>query len=771
MPTGRAQKMISAMTTIRLYAALALLTVVGALHAQGDFVIEDIRVEGLQRISPGTVFNYLPLKVGDRVDASSAEDAIRALFRTGFFRDVELRQEDNVLVVVVVERPSIARVDIVGNREFDEDTLRKALDDIGFVEGRVFNQSALDQVVQELKAQYFGRGRYAASLEGIVTPLERNRVAVTLNIDEGETAKIKKINIIGNDTFSEKRLLRSFSSGTGGLLNFITKRDRYSKQKLSADLEVLRSYYQDRGFLDFEINSTQVSITPDKRDIYITIAITEGDRYTVDQISLSGNLVVPEAELTPLISVAPGDTFSRKSVSQSRAALADRLAADGYAFANVNAIPEIDEERQTVSFSFVIDPGRRVYVRRINISGNATTQDEVIRREMRQLEGAWYSAEKINRSRERLQRLNFFDDVSIETPTVPGTIDQVDVNVAVKERLTGSFLFGVGWSEGDGLLLQASIAQRNLFGTGRELDISIDNSDAVDIVRIGYKNPYFTLDGVSFGADISRREVDAGEGNTADYLADTLSGGLEWGLPLSEIHAINFGVGAENVKLKSTSSTPPEFRDFIDQYPDSDLFKITSNMSRDTRDNVLFPSSGMLSRFAAEAGAGDLNFYKLTLGTSWYLPLSEQLTFKLFGEVGYADGYSDTTELPFFKNFYAGGPGSVRGFDARSLGPQDSLNADPIGGDKRILFNAELLLPFPGARESKDKRFSLFLDAGQVYGPDDGFELSDVRYSAGLAFHWYSLLGPLSISYGIPLNDEPEDDVENLQFTLGTLFR
>ncbi len=742
-----------------------------AVRALEPFVIEDIRVEGLQRIAPGTVFNYLPLKVGDRVDDANAQDAIRELFRTGFFRDVELQQDGNVLVVVVQERPSIARIDFVGNREFDAEDLRRAMQDIGFVEGRVFNQSSLDQVVQELKAQYFSRGRYAASVEGIVTPLERNRVAVTLNIKEGETAKIKRINIVGNEMFGEKKLLRQFSLGTGGLFNFITKKDRYSKQKLSADLEKLTSYYQDRGFLDFEINSTQVSITPDKRDIFITVSVTEGESYTVGDISLGGNLVLPEEALRPLIGVAPGAVFSRKAVSASRAALADRLADEGYAFANVNAIPTIDKDNQKVDFAFVVDPGRRVYVRRINISGNTSTRDEVIRRELRQFEGAWYSAELIRRSRLRLQRLGFFEDVSVETPSVPGSIDQVDLNVNVKERLTGSFLFGVGYSQADGLLLQASIAQRNLFGTGRELDVSIDNSDVIDQLQIRYKNPYHTIDGVSFGANVSAREVDAREANTADYIADTLSAGVEWGFPLSEINSFNVGIAAENVQLEETAETPPEFSQFIEENPDNDLLKLTSSVSRDTRDSVIYPTAGALGRASAELAGGDLDYYKITLGGSYFMPLSDRLTFKVFGELGLGDGYSDTTELPFFKNFFAGGPSSVRGFDARSLGPRDSLDGDPIGGDKRVLANAELLFPFPGAGESKDKRLALFLDAGQVYGPDEDVEFADIRYSVGLAFNWYSVVGPISISYGIPLNDEPDDDVENLQFTLGTLLR
>jgi outer membrane protein insertion porin family len=743
-------------------------------HGFDAFVVSDIRVEGLQRISPGTVFNYLPVKVGDTLDESGSKEAIRALFKTGFFKDVRLRQEGTVLVVDVDERPSIASIELSGNKEFDDDTLKEAMKRVGFAEGRVFDPSVLDRVEQELKGQYFALGKYAAAVKTTVTPLERNRVGINLSISEGETAKIKQINIVGNKVFTDKELLKQFSLSTKSAWNILSKRDRYSKQKLSGDLEALRSFYQDQGYLDFDIASTQVSITPDKRDIYITVNISEGEQYTVSEYKLAGKLILPQDELLALISFKPGDVFSRKEVTKSSKSIADRLADDGYAFANVNAAPEIDKEKRTVSFTFFVDPGRRVYVRRINISGNTTTRDEVIRREMRQLEGGWFSAEAVRRSRVRLQRLGFFDDVNIETPAVPGSPDQVDVNVVVKERATGSLLFGLGYSDADGVLLQASISQRNLFGTGKELHINVDNSAVSDVVNIRYVDPYYTPDGISRGFNIFSQRIDAQEADTAEYVTDTLGAGISFKIPTTEYNSVNLGLGYEKIDLESTSETPPEILAFINDSPSNNILKGTVNWAHDTRDSFLFPTSGWLHRIALEAAlpGGDLEYYKLRYETNYYHPVGRSLVVKLGGELGYGDGYGDTQELPFFKNFYAGGAYSVRGYKARSLGPRDSGDTpEPLGGNKLFLANAEVLFPVPGASDSKDKRLSVFVDAGQVYGPDEDLDLGEVRYSAGVAFNWFSPLGPLSISLAAPLNDSATDDTETVQFTLGRIFQ
>lgn len=744
-----------------------------AAFAIEPFEITDIRVEGLQRISPGTVFNYLPVKVGDEIDDEIGEEAIRSLFRTGFFRDVELRQEGSVLVVVVQERPSIAEIIFEGNKDLDDDTLNRALTQSGFTEGRIFNQSALDRVVQEIQNQYFARGRYSARIETTVSPLERNRVGITIDIDEGRVARIKSINIIGNEVFEEDDILDQFSLGPKKKYHLWSRRDKYSKPQLLADVETLRSFYQDQGYLDFQVNSTDVSISPNKQDIFITISVTEGEMFTVGDIAVESVEGIPEDLMRALILINTGDVFSRKAVAESRSAIADQLANQGFAFANVNPIPEVDRENRRVNFTFAVDPGRKVYVRRINISGNIGTRDEVIRREMRQMEGAVYSAEKIRRSRERLNRLGFFDEVAIETPSVEGSQDQVDMEVSVKERQTGSFLFGVGYSDADGILLQAQLNRQNLFGSGRELNINVNTSDVNTIYEVEYRNPYHTPDGVGRGFFVQKREVDATESTTADYLADTLSAGVKYQIPLSEFNGLNLEFAYDNIQLFETEETPPEFSEFIEQYPDNDDFRFTASVGRDTRDSIFFPTRGYVNRATVETTipGSDLEYWKATLRAQWFRQLSEYFTFRTRGDIGYGDGYGDLEALPFFKNFFAGGPGSVRGFDARSLGPKDSLDGDPIGGAKRVSASASVLFPIPGDEKSRERRLSLFVDLGQVYGQEDSVDLSELRYSTGIAFHWFSPVGPLSMSYAVPLNDEPGDDVENFQFTLGTLFR
>ncbi len=487
------------------FVTLLFLLASASAFALEPFIVSDIRVDGLQKIAPGTVFNYLPVKVGDQIDDEIAKESVRALFKTGFFRDVRLEQEGTVLVVKVAERPSIASIEYVGNREIKDDDIKAAVALIGLVEGRVFDRKVLDQVISELKKQYFVLGKYGAKITDTVTPLERNRVAIKLEFNEGETAKIKQINIVGNKEFDEDDLTDEFKLSPTAVFSFFTRKDRYSRQQLQADLESLRSFYQDQGYLDFRIESTQVTISPDKQDIFVTINISEGEQYTVTDFSVEGKMIIPEDDLVPLVSISPGGIYSRRDVAASEKAISDALANEGYAFAQVNAVPDVDQESRTVSFSIFIDPGRRVYVRRINIAGNNITRDEVIRREMRQLEGGWYSAQKVQRSRVRLERLGFFDNITIETPAVPGSPDQVDVNIEVVERQTGSLLFGVGWSDADGLLFQAAITQKNLFGTGKELDLSFDNSSVTDVLRLSYLNPYHTINVVCRWFNIFRR--------------------------------------------------------------------------------------------------------------------------------------------------------------------------------------------------------------------------------------------------------------------------
>ena len=740
------------------------------------FVVKDIRVEGLQRITAGTVFNYLPVKVGDTLTDKKSEDAVRDLFKTGFFRDVQLKRDKDVLIVTVVERPSIAGIKITGSKELSEENLKKGLKEIGMAEGRVFNKSLLDRVEQEIRQQYFARGYYAVVIRTTVTPLERNRVDINIELQEGKVARIREINIVGNHVFSEKALLKLFTLGPKPWYAFFSDRDKYSKQKLAADLERLRNHYQDQGYLEFNIDSTQVSITPDKEKIYITVNITEGKKFTVTGYKLSGTFVVPEKELTDLVRIKPGDVFSRKQVTEATKRMTDRLANDGYAFANVNAIPDVNKKKSQVSFTFFVDPGRRVYVRRINFSGNVATRDEVLRREMRQLEGAWYNAAKIERSRVRLQRLGFFDDVNVETPAVPGVADQVDVNVNVKERPTGNLLLGVGYSDTDGLLLNASVSQNNLFGTGKRLSVNFDNSRSTTNYSINFLNPYYTKDGISRGFNIYSSKVDAAAANTASYTADTKGVGVNFGIPLSEDNTIHLGTDIENVVLHTNSGSAQVAQDFVAQYGDSNTnLKATLGWSHDTLNSALLPSSGTVQNISMEISVpgSDLDYYKLSYLASHFWPLSARYTFKARGELGYGNGYGSTDALPFYKNFFAGGTGTVRGYKSRSLGPRDTLPPnDPIGGNKRVLGNLELLFPLPGSStDNKSMRLSVFVDTGMVYGPGQSVDLNQLRYSSGLAFNWFSPVGPLSFSYAVPLNSKPGDQTEAFQFTLGVPLR
>jgi outer membrane protein insertion porin family len=746
------------------------------VQAIENFLVKDIRVEGLQRIAPGTVFNYLPIKVGDTLTDSSARDAIAALFKTGFFLDVRLDRSGDVLVVQVKERPSIDSIQINGTKEIDEKTLLKSLKEIGLAEGLVFNSSLLDKTELELKRQYFSRGRYAVSVKTTVTPLERNRVAIRIDVSEGEVTKIRGITIVGNHVFADTALLKTFTLSTSTIFSIFSKNDQYSKQQLSADLESLRNFYQNQGYLDFAIDSTQVSITPDKQDIYITVNLTEGRKYFVTDVKLGGKLIVPEAELRNLISVNAGDVFSRQEVTDSSKRISDRLGNDGYAFANVNAVPDINRENNTVAFTFFIDPGQRVYVRRVNFSGNLATNDEVLRREMRQLEGAWFSTSKVQRSRERLQRLGFFEDVNIETPPVAGSPDQVDINVSVKERLVNNFMFGVGYST-DGLMINASMNFKNFLGTGQEMTLSLDTSKVNKHINLGYTDPYYTEDGISRTINFYSTRVDTATTNAASYSSNTDGIGVRYGIPISENYSLGLGLAYERIDLSVPIFGSKVARDFVDTYGSmNSAVKASFFWSRDTLDSLIFPTSGTQQVASLEftVPGSDLEYFHIGYGAGAYLPLTKALTYKIKGGIDYGAGYGNSQVYPFYKNFYAGGSNSVRGYVSRSLGPTDVGGPDPtltIGGVKKLLANTELLFPVPGMDDNKAMRLSAFIDGGMVYGPDQVARVSEMRFATGVAFNWLSPVGPISLSYAIPLNDRRGDRVEPVQFTLGQSFR
>ena len=756
---------------MRTFIRIVLLSLLlcGSARAFEAFQVSDIRVEGLERISPGTVFNYLPIKVGDTVDTDDTVNAVKALFKTGFFSDVRMERDGTVLVVYVKERAAISSIKITGNKDLETDKLLEGLKDIGLAEGRVFDRSLLDKVEQELRRQYFSRGKYAVKIETTITPLERNRVGILIDISEGEAARIKQINIVGNHTFTDKELRKGFTLDTPSFLSFITKNDQYSKQKLSADLEILRSYYLDRGYLNFNILSTQVSITPDKKDIYITINISEGNQFRIKEVTLSGELVLKPEELFPLVKINPDDVFSRKRVTEAVDRISAKLGDQGYAFANVNTVPDVNESERLVNLAFIVDPGKRVYVRRVNVKGNITTRDEVLRREMRQMEAGWFSAEKVERSRTRLQRLGFFEDVNVETPAVPGTTDQVDVNYSVTETSSGNITAGAGYSQTSGILFNASVSQDNFLGSGKRVSFAFNNSKVTTIYNFYYTDPYYTINGISRGFGLFYKKTDADQANISSYTTDTYGANVNYGIPINEFDTIRVSPEFENLKLKETSESPNEVIDFIDRHGnDYNTVKLTGSWAHDTRNKALFADDGGLQSLSVETavpGSG-LQYYKLGYDQRRYVPLTKDLTLSMHAQLGYGDGYGDYDNLPFFENYFAGGVRSVRGFEDNTLGPKDS-KGNPIGGSVQVVGGAEILFPIPFVEGTKSFRLGTFFDIGNVYSDVSNFDATELRYSVGVSSLWISPLGPLAISLGFPLNAKSGDNVQNFQFTVG----
>ena len=770
-PAGRFTSLLRKIILDGLCGVLVALALVRGALAFEPFVVRDIRIEGIQRIEAGTIFNYLPVKVGEQFTEEKASQAIRALFATGFFRDVRMEVQGDVLVVAVEERPAIASIAFSGMKEFEPDAVKKSLREANFQEGRIFDRAQLDQAEQEIKRQYLSKGKYGVTITTTVTPLERNRVAINFAVDEGEVAKIAQINIVGNEAFSDKDLLDLFVLRTPGWMTWYTKNDQYSRQKLQGDLENLRSFYLNRGYLDFSIDSTQVSITPDRRDIYITVNVTEGDKYTVSDVKLAGDLIVPAAELEKLIEIHPGEPFSREKLNNSTRAIADRLGNEGYAFANANAVPDIDRDRRRVAFSFLVDPGRRVYVRRISVVGNTRTRDEVVRREMRQLEGAYYDAAKLQLSKRRVDRTNFFSEVDIETPPVAGSTDQVDVVVKVKEKPTGALLAGIGFSNVEGVIFQGQVSQSNFLGSGNNVSASFNTGKINQNIGLSYTNPYYTPDGMSRGFDIYKRRLNATALAVGNYETSTWGGGMRFGYPVSEAESISFGLGAEATDLSLTDTSPPRLLAFVQQFGSKYNSLIASfGAARDTRDSAIWTTKGTLQRASLEVTpGGSLRYYRLTAEYNWYTSFSRDLTMLLRGEVGAADGLGGKP-LPFFKNFYAGGFGTVRGYRIAGIGPRDPFDGSAIGGNRRLTGSAEFLFPMPGAGLDRSIRLSTFVDAGQVYAPTEKLTISDLRYAFGAGVSWISPVGPLRLSYSFPIKVKEGDIVQRAQFQLGQVF-
>jgi len=751
--------------------------------AQGEsFVVESIEVEGVKKIALGTVLSYLPVNVGESLDVERSPEIIRELYGTGFFDDIELLRRDNVLVIKVVERPSIAEVNFEGNKDIEDESLQQAMEGLGMSKGLIFDQNKLEKLELELQQVYYSLGKYAARIEAKWRKLDDDRVAIDITISEGISAKITSINVIGNRNYEEDDLLDLFQleSSSDGMF----PDDEYSSSKLAADLETLKSYYLDRGFIQFKVESQQVTISPDRKDISISINIREGDQFRVSKIEVGGEMVVPVEELNKLITFREGEIFSRKEVNKVINAMQKRLGEDAYAFAEVRMIPDVDEANKTVALRLLLVPGNKMRVRYINFVGNEKTKDNVLRREMRQLEGAMYQVSKVDRSKIRLQRLNYIGSVNIALQKVANSVDEVDLEVQVTERFSGNLQIGLGYSQVQGAILNLGFAHENIFGTGNKLEFQFNNSAASEQYALSYQNPYYTPEGISRGFNARVTKTDSDENNTSNYLIDQASLSVDYGIPLSEYNQLRLEVGVVRNDLRTTSGSADEVYDFIrdnsDKYDDStpnseidgevyDTVFSGVSFTKDSRNRRTFADSGFLNSIGLEVNTGDLDFYKARYRHQTAYALSEMFTFSFKGRVSYGGSFGDDDELPIFEKYYAGGVRTVRGYETNSLGPRDS-NDDPLGGDLQVISSAEVLFPIEALGSSETFRLGVYFDVGNVFEDVDAYDTGELRQAVGLSAKWFSFIGPIEFSYAFPLNDKPEDDVQNFQFSLGASF-
>lgn len=757
------------------------------LPSADAFTVSDIRIDGLQRISAGTVFTYLPIERGDTIDQARSAAAIRALYKTGFFEDVRLDRQDGILVVTVVERPAINKLTFTGNKDIKTEDLTKNLKDIGLAEGETFDRLSLDRVTQELQRAYNNRGKYNVEITPTVSQLDRNRVDVTIAVKEGKAAKIRHINLIGNEKFAEEDIRDSWESGTTNWLSWYKRDDQYSREKLDGDFEKLDQWYLDRGYVDFSRDSAQVSISPDKRDMFVTAGITEGEQYKISDVKVSGDTVLPRETIDKMVYVKPGQIFSRRVLQASTEAITAVLGNIGYAFAQVNPVPDVDREKRTVGIDMQIVPGPRVNVRRIVFKGNTRTADEVLRRQMRQFEGSWYSQVAVDRSKIRLQQLGYFETVDIETPEVPGSSDQVDVVVNVKETTSGSFLFGVGYSQLSGITTSIQLTESNFLGNGNRVSVAAQRSSYQTRYDFSFMNPYFSDNGMSLGYNLWWREFDYSDFNVAQYSSNSGAAQAVMGLPITEYDTVSALIGIDtNEILAFPGSTPQEIIDYIDAVGNRTFhaWRAQVGFGRDTRNNAIFPSSGTSQRVTLETTlpGSTVEYFKVEYDFSKFWPLSQSLILNTRLDLGYGDSYGDdfvrtlpdgrvvtASGLPFFENFYAGGvssQGRLRGYTDNTLGPRATSAfgfPQPIGGSLKTMGSLEMY--FPRLFDTNAARISAFLDFGNVYKDVDSFDASELRASTGVALLWRSPMGPISISYAFPLRDQPGDETERLQFT------
>jgi outer membrane protein insertion porin family len=755
--------------TVSAVAAMAMAA--STAWAVDPFTIRDIRVEGLQRVEPGTIFASLPVRVGDVYNDDKGTAAIRTLFGLGLFTDVRLEVNGSVLVVIVEERPTVNEVDFVGTKEFEKDALKKSLRDIGLTDGRPFDKALADRAEQELKRQYINRSLYAVEVVTTVTPIERNRVNVTFTVVEGEPSKITEVRVVGNKAFSESTLTGLFDLDTGGWMSWYTKSDRYSRTKLNADLETLRSYYLTRGYLEFRIDSTQVALSPDKQGISITVNVTEGERYVVSGVKLEGNYLGRDDEFKSLITIKPGEAYNADQVSETVKAFSDYFGNFGFAFARVEARPEIDRTTNRVAFVLQAEPARRVYVRRVNVAGNSRTRDEVVRREFRQFESSWYDGDKIKLSRDRVDRLGYFREVGIETQEVPGAPDQVDVNVTVEEKPTGSLTLGAGFSNAEKLALSFGIKQENAFGSGNYLGVDINTSKYNRTYVFSTTDPYFTNDGVSRTVDLYHRTTRPYYAVDGDYALVTSGASLRFGVPFSETDTVFFGGGVERTTIEPGTNMPQVYQTYVNQFGESSTsVPLTIGWARDDRDSSLVPTRGRYQRVNAEWGiGGDTRYIKANYQFQQYVPLNKQFTLAFNSEVGWGKGMGGRP-YPVFKNFYSGGLGSVRGFEQSSIGTKDAITQAAIGGSRKFTLNSEVIAPLPGAGNDRTLRMFGFVDVGSVWGENDPINADSLRASVGVGISWISPLGPLRIAFANPIRKLPGDRIQRFQFQIGTSF-
>lgn len=783
-------KRIAAVT---LLTSLALAT---PLYAQSfePFTIDDIRVDGLQRISAGTVFTYMPLERGDRMDQAAAARAIRTLFRTGFFNDVRLERQGNILVITVQERPAINKITLIGNKDIKTEELTRSLKEIGLSEGETFDRLQLDRVVQELTRAYNNRGKYNVSIQPSISNLDRNRVDVQIDIKEGRASKIRHVNIVGNETYPQKELRDGWESRESNWLSWYRRDDQYSREKLSGDLEKLNSYYLDRGYVDFDIESTQVSISPDRRDMYLTTNIREGEVYTISETLVSGETIIPQEEMEKLVLIKSGEVFSRRLLELTSDSMTALLANIGYAFAEVTPVPTVDRDNRTVKINFFVNPGKRVSVRQVRFKGNTRTSDEVLRREMRQFEGSWYSQAAIDRSKVRLNRLGFFSEVEVETPAVAGTDDQVDVVFNVKETSSGNFMIGLGYSQLSGLITSLSVSQNNFLGTGNRVSVAAQHNDYARRYDLSYFDPYFTQNGVSVGYNLSLRELDQGDFNVASYYADSGVARAVFGIPLTETDTIGLSFGIDYMEIRTNIATPTPIVDYIDAVGNRTFHAWRTELSwaRDSRNAFWNPTRGSYQRVAAEIAlpGSTVEYYKLYYQFARFWPIHRHLVLLTSTELGYGDTYGDpftrtiynddgtvsrtvvADGLPFFENFYAGGVRSIRGFEDNTLGPwATSPGSDyrqAMGGAFKTTGSIELI--FPTLLDSDQTRVSAFLDFGNVFASHDDFDTGEFRASAGVSLQWQAPVGPIILNLAYPFKTEDGDRTERLQFSFGTQF-